>query len=79
MLRDSTDQKTSDQATARGIGVVPTLGEALDVIERLDEIASSKHGLARLSNWFSLAKDPPPPLPMNPRELHPLPPVDDGA
>ena len=74
MLRDPDDQNVADQATARGIGVVSTLEEALDVVERLEEVVSQRGGLARLTDWFTTAKDPKPVLPMRPREGHPPPP-----
>ena len=74
LLRDTADQATHDQATSQDIGVVSTLGEALDVIEQLDTIVGSKSGaLARLKNWFSVATEDDPVLPMNPRETRPLP------
>ena len=74
MLRDTADKATRDQAASQGIGVVSTLVEALDVIEQLDTIVGSKSGaLARLKNWFSVATEDSPVLPMNPREARPLP------
>ena len=74
LLRDTADQATRDQAAAQGIGVVSTLAEALDVIEQLDPIVGSKTGaLARLKNWFSVATEDNPVLPMNPRDARPLP------
>jgi len=74
LLRDTNDQATHDQASSQGIGVVSTLAEALEIIERLDTITGSKTGaLARLKNWFSEATEDSPVLPMNPRETRPLP------
>lgn len=74
MLRDTVDQATRDQAISQGIGVVSTLAEALEVIEKLDTIVGSKSGtLARLKHWFSAATDDHPVLPMNPRDTRPLP------
>ena len=80
MLRDTSDQNLADQATARGIGVVSTLSEALDVIEGLEALVSKRGSLARLTDWFSQAKEPQPVLPMHPREATPLPaPSDEPA
>ena len=74
MLRDPADQVSRDHAGSQGIGVVSTLSDALDVIERLDTVVHSKTGaLARLKNWFSVATDQTPVLPMNPRDTRPLP------
>lgn len=72
MLREPSTE-AQNQATSRGIGVVSTLEEALDVIERLHGIVGAKRGgLARLTNWFSAAKASEPSLPMNPRATRPL-------
>ena len=74
MLRDTADHATYEQATSHGIGVVSTLAEALDAIEQLDTLVGSKTGaLARLKNWFSVATDDSPVLPMDPRKTRPLP------
>jgi hypothetical protein len=74
MVRDPKDQISRDQALSQGIGVVSTLGEALDVIELLDTAVHSKSGaLARVKNWLSLATAESPVLPLNPRDTRPLP------
>lgn len=74
MVRDPNDGDSRDQASSQGIGVVSTLAESLDVIERLDTMVHSKSGaLARLKNWFPLATAGAPVLPMNPRDTRPLP------
>lgn len=58
MARGTVDDARRDQAQARGIGVVSTLAEALDAIERLNEILSSRQGrLVRLSDWFLPKRD----------------------
>ena len=50
MLRDTSQRNTSDQATANGIGVVATLEETLDVVERFRESRlSTRRGIARLA------------------------------
>jgi hypothetical protein len=54
-------------AESRGIGVVTSLAQALDAVERLDHLLSSRRGrLLRLSDWFSGKKDEPV-LPEDPR------------
>tara|TARA_B100000029_G_scaffold241673_1_gene238918 strand:+ start:52 stop:750 length:699 start_codon:yes stop_codon:yes gene_type:complete len=74
LLRDPKDETARNLATSQGIGVVPNLSQALDVIEQLDTLVGSKTGvLARLKNWFSVANDAGPVLPMNPRATRPLP------
>ena len=57
ILRDTADETTRNQATTQGIGVVSTLAQALDGIERLDAIVGSRSGaLARLKNWHQELK-----------------------
>ena len=42
-----------DEIEARGVGVVTSLAQALDAIERLDELLGTRRGrLVRLSDWF---------------------------
>ena len=82
MLRGADDQNTHDLATSRGIGVVSSLEEALDVVERVQDLLTSKRGsVSRLSEWFyptKPAKRDEPVLPMNPRKSRPLPADDHG-
>jgi hypothetical protein len=67
ILRAPSDPKAAETAEARGIGVVPTLGQALDAVERLDELLSTRRGrLVRLTDWFHVKKDPKT-LPHDPR------------
>lgn len=67
MARGEADQPRREQAEARGIGVVSSLSEALDAVERLHEILSSRQGrLLRLSDWFSPRREETP-LPHDPR------------
>ena len=67
VLRHATDPNARESAEARGVGVVSTLVEALDAIERLDELMSTRRGrLVRLTDWFQVRKDPPK-LPHDPR------------
>jgi hypothetical protein len=57
-----------------GIGVVETLAEALEVLERLHELgAERRRSFTKLSDWFSGRKNlQHATLPMNPRDLRPL-------
>ena len=67
ILRAPSDPRAGETAEARGIGVVPTLGQALDAVERLDELLSTRRGrLVRLTDWFQVKKDPKT-LPHDPR------------
>jgi hypothetical protein len=71
------DAAAKDHATGRGIGVVPTLADAIGVIERLQELLPQKRGrLLRLSEWFSPSPQMPS-LPQNPRAVRPVPPFSD--
>ena len=77
MLREP-DQAARTLAFNRGIGVVPTLSEAVTVLEKLHDVIPKRRGrLFRLSDWFSpAAEEQHAPLPHNPREVRPIPPVD---
>jgi len=67
LLRAPADPRAGETAEARGIGVVPTLSQALDAVERLDELLSTRRGrLVRLTDWFQVKKDPKT-LPHDPR------------
>jgi len=71
MARGTPDDARRQQAEARGIGVVSTLKEALDAVERLYQLLSSRQGrLVRLSDWF-LPKRAEPRLPYDPRQGRP--------
>lgn len=62
-------------ALERGIGVVPTLEEAADIMTRLHSLLPGRSGrLMRLTEWFSRTPAGEP-LPRNPRETRPLPPL----
>jgi len=76
LLRNDNDV-THKHALDRGIGVVPTLADALGVLEHLHEILPSRRGrLMRLADWFSPAASGET-LPHNPRVIRPLPPLKD--
>jgi hypothetical protein len=67
ILRTPSEPRATEAAEARGIGVVPTLSQALDAIERLDELLATRRGrLVRLTDWFQVKKDPQT-LPHDPR------------
>jgi hypothetical protein len=58
VLRDSTEPTARESAEARGVGVVSTFADALDAIERLEELLASRRGrLARLADWFQPKKE----------------------
>ncbi len=74
LLLRTGDPAIQKHAIDRGIGVVPTLADALGVIERLHDLLPSRRGrLMRLADWFRPAEvgDI---LPHNPRVVRPLPP-----
>ena len=67
LLRAPTDSPVREAAEARGIGVVPSLAQALDAVERLAELLTTRRGrLVRLADWFQAKKDGPT-LPHDPR------------
>jgi hypothetical protein len=69
MLRDQRARVERARALDRGIGVVASLEEALNVLERLHQVIPTRRGrLLRLSDWFPGAKADEPRLPLNPRE-----------
>jgi hypothetical protein len=69
MARGDIEDGGRAQAETRGIGVVSTLAEALDGVERLNEVLVSRQGrLVRLSDWFFPKKQRREPiLPHDPR------------
>jgi hypothetical protein len=68
ILRAQADPRAGETAEARGIGVVPTLRQALDAVERLDELLSTRRGrLVRLTDWFQVNKKDQKTLPHDPR------------
>lgn len=53
LLREEKDASTQDHAVSRGIGVVSTLEEAIDVLEHMHESVRERRGrLQRLADWF---------------------------
>jgi hypothetical protein len=68
VLRGNTEPSTRESAEARGIGVVSSLSQGLDAIERLDELQTTRRGrLVRLGDWFQPKKEPAG-LPHDPRQ-----------
>jgi hypothetical protein len=68
LTRDPLQEGARDSAEARGIGVVQSLSDALDAIERLEDLLTTRRGrLVRLYDWFTPKKDDRPTLPMDPR------------
>jgi len=71
LMRDA-DPAVRDHATSRGIGVVSTLEEALDVLERAQEVLVERRGrLNRLIDWFQTGRDSS--LPLRPEAPRPTP------
>lgn len=53
LLRDRPEPSVEDHAVSRGIGVVRSLEEALDVLDHLHSVLRERRGrLQRLSDWF---------------------------
>ena len=77
LLLRSGDKAVEDHALQRGIGVVPTLKDAIEIVQRLHALLPARRGrLMRLADWFS-PPAPVEPLPYNPRLSRPKPPADD--
>ncbi|MGH9372499.1 MAG: hypothetical protein ACRD15_13285, partial [Vicinamibacterales bacterium] len=70
IARGASDERVRNAAESRGIGLVTTLSESLDTIERLEQLMSTRRGhLVRLSDWFLPKKDQTT-LPHDPRQRH---------
>lgn len=64
LLRNARDPSAQETAMSRGIGVVATVKEAIDVVVQLHESMGERRGrLQRLSEWFGAAPTPPAPTP----------------
>jgi hypothetical protein len=73
----SRDRDLGKEAADRGIGVVFALEEAIGVLLQLQDILPQKRGkVMRLADWFSRKTAEGHVLPMNPRTVRPVPPVD---
>ena len=78
LMQRTPDQAGRDHATSRGIGVVPSLADAIGVIERLQDLIPQKRGrLLRLTEWFTPASEVQT-LPHNPRGVRPVPPFGNS-
>ncbi len=54
LLRDGIDAASREHATNRGIGVVSSLQEAIDVVQHLQDVLRERRGrLQRLADWFT--------------------------
>jgi hypothetical protein len=77
LMQRTPDNTLRGHAINRGIGVVPTLAEAVTMIERLHDVLPQKRGrMIRLSDWFSRPTEVQT-LPDNPRAIRPVPPFED--
>ena len=77
LLQRRGDAAVESHALQRGIGVVPTLKDAIEIVQRLHAMIPARKGrLMRLADWFS-PPGPAEPLPYNPRLTRPLPPGGD--
>jgi len=77
LMQRTPDNAAREHATSRAIGVVSTLADALEVIERLQDLLPQKRGrLLRLTEWFSPTAEVQT-LPQNPRAVRPVPPFSD--
>jgi hypothetical protein len=68
IARGDQDPRVRETAESRGVGVVTSLAQGLDAIERVGELMTTRKGrLVRLSDWFSTRADHPS-LPHDPRQ-----------
>ncbi|HKY23483.1 MAG TPA: hypothetical protein VJM31_19865 [Vicinamibacterales bacterium] len=78
LLLRAADESLEQQATGRGIGVVHRLAEVVEVLLQLQEIVPEKRGRPmRLADWFFPKEPEGRVLPMNPRALRPVPPIEE--
>jgi hypothetical protein len=64
LLRDAGDATIREHATSRGIGVIATLEEAIDIFTNANDVTKERRGrLQRLSDWFTGTSKEPPGLP----------------
>ena len=69
------DPDLEKQAIDRGIGIVHTLEEVIEVLLQLHEFLPQKRGVVmRLANWFTRKEPDGHVLPLNPRASRPIPP-----
>jgi hypothetical protein len=78
LLLRTPDRDLERQAMERGIGVVHSLAEAMEVLLHLHELMPGRRGrLNRLADWFFRREAPSHILPLNPRSERPLPKTED--
>jgi hypothetical protein len=59
VLRDGEPDSLRSLATSRGIGVVSTLEQAIDVVHQIQEMVPRRRGrMLRLADWFGLQNEP---------------------
>lgn len=74
LLRDQQARVERERAINRGIGVVASVEEALNVLERLHEVIPARRGkLLRLIDWFPGGNRDETSLPLNPRAARAVP------
>jgi hypothetical protein len=77
LLLRSGDSAIEQHALGRGIGVIPALENAIEIVQRLHALVPGRSGrLLRLADWFT-PRPAAEPLPLNPRVTRPLPPLEE--
>jgi hypothetical protein len=67
LMRDALDAAAQEQGVSRGVGVVSSFEEAVDVLEHLHETVRERRGrLQRLADWFTGPKAETGSLPISP-------------
>ena len=75
VLQQRGDEALENQATERGIGVVHSLEDVIEILLQLHEILPQKRGVGmRLADWFKRREPTGHVLPLNPRATRPIPP-----
>lgn len=60
VLREGEPEALGTHATSRGIGVVSTLEQAVDVVHQIQEVLPRRRGrMLRLGDWFGTARNAP--------------------
>jgi hypothetical protein len=59
VLREGEPESLRAHATSRGIGVVSTLEQAIDVVHQIQEVLPRRRGrMLRLADWFGASSEP---------------------
>jgi hypothetical protein len=70
VLREGEPDSLRNHATSRGIGVVSTLEQAIDVVHQIQEVLPRRRGkMLRLADWFGSGNEPKRLEPAMPRPL----------